>query len=192
MRARLRPPGLDPKSQRVLTVGTWFIRGMGLVGIAFGIGFAILGALDWGRASASVGWPTAAGAVIESRLHHSTRTKRGRTSSSWSPRVTYRYSVDGRGFEAGRISFRMSGSSQSEAQAVVDAHPVGSAVTVRHSPDDPSLACLEPGTGDWQWVPVAIGAGVVVVSLGVAWIMPRTLETRIRALRPVPAAGSAS
>lgn len=180
MRVRLRSPGLNPRSQRVLTVGTWFIRGMGVVGVAFGIGFAVLGALDWDRASASVGWPTAAGTVTESRVHHSTRTNRGRTSSSWSPHVNYRYSVDGREFEAHRISFRVSGSSQSEAQAVVDAYPVGTAVVVRHSPDDPSLACLEPGPGDWQWVPVAIGAVTVLIGLGVAWIMPRTLEARIR------------
>ena len=181
MRLRLRSPGLNPRSQRVLTIGSWFVRGIGLVGIAFGIVFAILGALEWDRASASVGWPTAAGTVTESRAHHSTRSKRGRTSSSWSPVVSYRYSVDGREFEARRISFRVSGGSQSEAQAAVDAYPVGSAVTVRHSPDDPSLACLEPGPGDWKWVPVAIGAVAVLIGLGVAWIMPRKLEARIRA-----------
>ena len=180
MRLRPRTPGLNPRSQRVLTIGTWFIRGIGLVGIAFGIGFAILGALEWDRASASAGWPTAAGTVTESRVHHSTRTHRGRTSSTWSPHVNYRYSVDGREFEARRISFRFARSSQSEAQAAVDTYPVGSAVTVRHSPDDPSLACLEPGPGDWQWVPVAIGAVTVLIGLGVAWIMPRKLEARIR------------
>ena len=181
MRLRDRLPDLNPRPRRVLAVGTWFIRGMGVVAIAFGIGFAVLGALEWDRATASVGWPTAVGTVTESRVLHTTRTKRGRTSSSWSPRVTYRYSVEGREFESQRISFRVSGSSQSEAQAVVDAHPVGTAVAVRHSPDDPSLACLEPGPGDWQWVPLAIGAAAVLVGFGVAWILPRKLEARIQA-----------
>jgi hypothetical protein len=170
-----------------LTIATWFIRGMGIVAIAFGIGFAILGALEWDRAAASVGWPTAAGTVTESRVSHSTRTRRGRTSSIWSPLVSYRYSVDGREFEARRISFRIGSSSQSEAQAAVDAYPVGSAVTVRHSTDDPSLACLEPGPGDWQWVPVAIGAVAVLIGLGVAWIMPRKIDAKIRQLESMPA-----
>ena len=181
MRLRLRFPNLSPRSERFPNVAAWFIRGMGMLLVAFGIGFAVFGALEWDRATASVGWPTAAGTVTESRVLHNTRTKRGRTSSSWSPHVTYRYSVEGREFEAQRISFRVSGSSQSEAQAVVDAHPVGTAVTVRHSPDDPSLACLEPGPGDWQWVPLAIGAAAVLIGSGVAWILPRKLEARIQA-----------
>ncbi|MFM8732280.1 MAG: DUF3592 domain-containing protein [Phycisphaerales bacterium] len=182
MRLRLRSSNLTPRSPRALAVAKWFVRGWGALAVAFGVGFAVFGALEWDRASASVGWPTAAGTVAESRVHHTTRTKRGRTSSTWSPDVTYRYTVDGREFEAQRISFRVSGSSQSEAQAVVDAHPVGSAVIVHHAPDDPSIACLEPGAGDWQWVPLAIGAAAVVIGFGVAWILPRKLEARIREL----------
>ena len=181
VRLRFRSPELNPKSGRVLAAGTWLIRAIGLAAIAFGIAFAVLGARDWDRASASVGWPTAAGTVAESRMHHRTHTNRGRTSSTWSPHVTYRYSVDGREFEAQRISFRVGGWSRSEAQAVVDAHPVGSAVTVHHAPDDPSLACLEPGPGDWQWVPLAIGAVAVLIGFGVAWILPQKLQARIQA-----------
>ena len=148
--------------------------------VAFGVGFAFFGALEWDQASASVGWPTAEGTVVESRVHHTTRTNRGRTSSSYAPHVTYRYSVDGRELESRRIAFRVSGSSHSEAKAVADRYPAGSAVAVHHSPDDPSLACLEPGPGDWQWVPLAVGSVAVLVGMGIAWILPGKIEARMR------------
>ncbi len=147
---------------------------------AFGIGFAVIGALEWDRAAASVGWPTAQGTVTESRVHHTTRTKRGRTSNSWSPHVLYRYTVDGREMEAHRLSFRMSGTSESEARTVVDRYPVGSAVNVHHSPDDPSLACLEPGADDWQWIPLAAGGVATLLGLGMAWILPGKIAARMR------------
>ena len=176
MRLRLRSSNLTPRSPRALAVAKWFIRGWGARAVAFGIGFAVFGALEWDRASASVGWPTAEGTVVESRVHHTTRTNRGRTSNSYAPHVTYRYSVDGRELESRRIAFRVSGSSQSEAKAVVDRYPAGSAVTVHHSPDDPSLACLEPGADDWQWVPLAVGAVAVLVGMCIAWILPGKIE----------------
>jgi hypothetical protein len=94
--------------------------------------------------------------------------------------VNYRYSVDGRELESRRIAFRVSGSSQSEAKAVVDRYPSGSAVTVHHSPDDPSLACLEPGADDWQWVPLAVGSVAVLVGMCIAWILPGKIEARMR------------
>ena len=179
MRLRLRSSNLTPRSPRALAVAKWFIRGWGALAVAFGIGFAVFGALEWDRASASVGWPTAEGTVVESRVHHTTRTNRGRTSNSYAPHVTYRYSVDGRELESRRIAFRVSGSSQSEAKAVVDRYPAGSAVTVHHSPDDPSLACLEPGADDWQWVPLAVGAVAVLVGMCIAWILPGKIEARM-------------
>ena len=180
MRLRFRSSNPAPRSQRTITIATWFIRGWGGLMAAFGIAFAVFGALEWDRASASVGWPTSPGTVTESRVHHTTRTKRGRTSNSWSPHVQYRYAVDGRDLEAHRLSFRMGGTSQADAQAVVDRYPVGSSVTVHHSPDDPSLACLEPGADDWQWVPLAAGGVAVLLGVGMAWILPGKIAARMR------------
>ena len=186
MRLRLRPSNPAPRSQRAIAVATWFIRVWGILVAAFGIGFAVLGAIEWDRASASVGWPTASGTVVESRVHHTTRTSRGRKSNSWSPHVQYRYAVDGREMAAHRLSFRVSSTSESDARAVVDRYPVGSAVNVHHSPDDPSLACLEPGADDWQWVPLAAGGVAVLLGLGMAWILPGKIAARMREKAAAP------
>jgi hypothetical protein len=184
---------------RALLVGKWFIRVWAALAIAFGIGFALFGAVEWDRAIASTGWPTASGTVAESTVVHSTSRRKGRTSSSHTPRVTYRYVVDGREFEASRISFRVNSSSRTAADAVVAKYPTGASVTVHHSPDDPSLACLEPGTDEWQALPLGIGALALLLGLGVGWFVPRKLDARLRALEsgsgipePRPDRGAAS
>jgi membrane protein YqaA with SNARE-associated domain len=60
-------------------------------------------------------------------------------------------------------------------------------VQVRHDPDDPSLACLEPGTGDWQWVPLSIAACAVFLGGGVGWFLPRKIDAKIHQLESAPA-----
>ena len=87
-----------------------------------------------------------------------------------------------RALESGRIGFRMHGSTESEARATVGRYPEGSSVTVHYSPDDPSVACLEPGTGDLQWLPLAIGAFCVVMGAGIAWFVPRMIDARAQAV----------
>ena len=167
-----------PMGARTRAVSRWFARIWGGAAIAFGLAFAVVGAVDWDRAADSVGWPTVTGTVVTSRVEHSTNHRRGRTTHSHSAHVSYRYEVDGRALESGRIGFRMHGSTESEARATVGRYPEGSSVTVRYSPDDPSVACLEPGTGDLQWLPLAIGAFCVVMGAGIAWFVPRMIDAR--------------
>jgi hypothetical protein len=166
---------------RTRALSKWFVRIWGAAAIAFGAAFAIVGALDWDRAADSVGWPTVAGTVVSSRVEHSTTHRRGRTTHSHSAHVSYRYAVAGRALESSRIGFRMHGSTESEARAIVERYPGGASVTVHHSPDDPTVACLEPGTGDLQWLPLAIGAFCVVMGAGIAWFVPRMIDARAQA-----------
>ena len=165
-------------SPRTLRLVAWFIHAWTAVALVVGVGVALIGARDWDRANASVGWPTAPGVVTESRVSHTTRTKRGRTTHSHSPHVTYRYEVDGRERTASLITFRPTGSSESEAREVVARYPVGAAVTVHHAPGDPELACLEPGPGERQWVPLVAGGGIVLLGVGSWWVLRRVLKTK--------------
>lgn len=156
-----------------------FVRVWSGLAIAFGITFAIIGAIEWDRAAESAGWPTAPGVVTESRVVHSASSRRGSTKHHWSARIAYRFEVSGERYEASRIGFRIESQSEGSARALAARFPVGSAVTVHHAPEDPTCACLEPGAGEGQWLPLALGALAVVVGGWVGWFVPR----RIRALK---------
>jgi hypothetical protein len=179
---RLRFRSKMPATPRSLRFTKWFVWVWAALFVAFGVGAALLGALEWDRAAASTGWPTVSGTVVESKVIHSTTRHKGRTRESHSARVTYRYEVGGAELQGSRISFRFGSSSKSAAEATVEKYPEGSQVQVHHDPDDPSLACLEPGTGDWQWVPLAIAACAVLLGGGVGWFLPRKIDARIREL----------
>ena len=180
MRFTLRSSRAKTLSARGVRIAKMFVRIWAGLTIAFGIGFAIIGAIDWDRANASVNWPTAQGTVTESRIHHTTSSKRGHVRHHYAAHVAFRYTVDGREFTASRITFRTTSSSESAANATVAKYPVGSSVTVHHAPDDPALACLEPGAGDLQWLPLAIGAVAVAVGSAIGWFVPRRLDARLR------------
>lgn len=141
---------------------------------------ALIGARDWDRANASTGWPTAAGVVTESRVEHTTRTKRGKTSHSYAPHVEYRYEVAGEERTARCIAFRFTHSTESGAREAVARYPVGATVIVHHAPDDPGLACLEPGAGEWQWVPLAAGGGIALLGAGLWFGMRRVIAGKLR------------
>ena len=180
MRFTLRSSRTKTLSARGVRIAKVFVRIWAGLTIAFGIGFAIIGAIDWDRANASVNWPTAQGTVTESRIHHTTSSKRGHVRHHYAAHVMFRYTVEAREFTASRITFRTTTSSESAAREQVAAYPVGATVTVHHAPDDPALACLEPGAGDLQWLPLAIGAVAVAVGSAIGWFVPRRLDARLR------------
>ena len=92
----------------------------------------------------------------------------------WSPRITYRYEVDGQSYTSDRmhagIHAQDSRPTKGSAQIESDQYPVGSEVTVYYEADDPSVAALEVGAGG-GWVLVVLGAGILAVGgvLGVRW-----------------------
>lgn len=189
---KLRSPSKSALTPRAARIAKWIAYAWSGIAIAFGIAMAIIGALEWDRAANSVGWPTVRGTVIESRVEHSTRTRKGRTTHTYTPRVRYRYGVDGREFEGDRVWFRSSSTSEAAAARTVATYASGSEVTVHHAPDDPGLACLEPGVGEMQWLPVAGGAAAMLTGLALGWFVPRMLEARLREAGRAASAESAA
>jgi len=86
-------------------------------------------------------WGTVPGRVVASEVREVTTGE----GTSWEPRVTYRYEVEGRSYEGSRIDFSGWSSGRSRSEAVVRRYPDGTAVEVAVSPTDPELAALEPG-----------------------------------------------
>lgn len=106
-------------------VGAWFLLGKPLAQLA--------AARSW----------TALPCVVESSA---VREHEGDDSTTYSVDIVYRYEVGGRTYHGNRYDF-LGGSSGGRAakQAVVDAHPVGSAVTCYVDPRDPSSSVLARG-----------------------------------------------
>jgi hypothetical protein len=130
-----------------------FMVALAAVAACMGLFFAVMGVLEWRRAAGSTGWPTVEGTVVESR-----RAATGRRGGAPAPVVRYEYEAGGSRHVGARLDFRMHWWSPEAIQAVLDANPVNARVTVHHDPDDPSVACLSPGSDAWNAAPIAMGA----------------------------------
>lgn len=152
-----------------------------IVGI-IGFGFWLFGYYLWGVSIAirSTGWPTATGEVISSEVceHY------GKTGTTYSPCLTYSYSVNGRIFESNLITgaHREPGSRE-DAELTVQMYAVGNKVKVFYDPSSPGIACLEPGVIPWEaYVAIVVGLGLSVFGL----VVLRLFLTNLKALRPRP------
>jgi hypothetical protein len=66
--------------------------------------------------------------------------------AAFTPKVRYKYQVDGQDYEGSRIRMYKENSSNKKAMArMQERYPEGSRVKVYYDPDDPSTAVLEPG-----------------------------------------------
>ncbi len=119
------------------------------------LGIPLFGAIVWfeilwlTRTYQSTAWPIAAGTIIESRVDRHVDVH-GMPHSV--PRIRYRYAVKGRQFESDSIVCSMTCGvvTWGYADRKVRAWPKGKGVNVRYDPDDPSVACLEPGSFGWE------------------------------------------
>ena len=162
-----------------LRFGRWVSLAFSLAVSGVGVAFIGIGTFEWTRAADSVAWPTVPGTVVESRIVETTSSHRGRASRSHAARIVYRYRVGDREFEASRVSFRVQGGGRDAARATVDAFPAGGRVEVRHSPADPAVACLVPGTDEWQSLPIGVGTLAIAFAVAFWWFVRRTIERRL-------------
>lgn len=133
-------------NSRLHQVGRKIMLVMGLVFLTIGYVMAYQKGLPLlERAKASKNWPTTGGVVLESRIqeHHSNNS----SSTSYSPKIVYRYQVKQNEFESNTVWFGsdVSTSSRSTASNAVKRFPVEKEVTVYYDPADPAIAVLEPG-----------------------------------------------
>jgi hypothetical protein len=119
--------------------------------IALVLGMAMTG---WGaykvwRAAASADWPEVTGSVTKSRVQEIIRPRYSRWllgRYKYSPQITYRYTVGGRGYVNSEYSSWDAGSSDAgEARGIVRRYPPGRQVAVHYDPDDPGMSVLHPG-----------------------------------------------
>jgi len=126
------------------------------------IGFVVLGIGVYllSSDSATKNWPTADGVVTSSKLETNTVQTKDiaghlRYRESRVPKVSYRYTVDGRQLEGSKLHREPRADDQ--GATVVARYPVGKAVKVHYDPKDPTSSVLEPETSVGGVVMTAIG-----------------------------------
>lgn len=141
------------------------IGGICLLFVALGLWSMRLGFRARSLAQASVGWPTVTGKVTACDLSHSVRRDRKTNvmMHRYEPKVCYAYDVGGQMLQSQVIRFgNLETASEKTARGYLERYPLGSDVTVRYNPEDPSVSTLETvsaGTGQ-----IGVGIAIIVIA----------------------------
>lgn len=146
--------------------------------IAFGLTFAGLGIKNLIEANASRDWPSTSAEVISAEIKTGSGGPRN-SSIRYTPRITYRYTLDGKSYTSDRAAFVYSSSSD-KARAFIRRFPPGAQVAAYYDPADPSEAVLVREGYGTLWI--FVGFGLLFASIGV-FLLKRLLAAR----RKVPA-----
>jgi hypothetical protein len=156
---------------------------MGIVfGLLFtGIGLFLLvrGFIEFRTSKASRDWPSVEGQVIGAMVETKIDRDEDGTSTRYSPRITYTYSVSGQQYTSDQvvIGARRWHTSRARAEAKLAYQP-GQQVTVHYNPDKPVQAVLEVGATRGAWGTLAIG--IVFTILGAIVLVINATNTLAR------------
>ena len=116
-------------------------------------------------------WPQVEGTMVVSEVESRRTTDRG-TSTSYTPKVAYRYEVAGDGHEGTRFELIERGEATRTAiEAKLDKFPLGARVAVYYDPDDPRESVLKPGPPAAMGIPFALGFVALLVGGGIVLFM---------------------
>ena len=145
---------------------TWE-QGIALALIAAGVWAAWLRVKRRRAGQAMAGWTAVEGTVLSHDLEENVTTDSSNDREwHYDPKIRYAYEVAGHRYESERVSLDgVSCRSRNEAQAWLDARPVGGKVAVHVNPANPEDALLDiAAKNDW-WVPVFF----IILGLAVAF-----------------------
>jgi len=137
--------------------------------LVIGAGLSYWGWTILQNARASASWPTADGVVTHSGVSH---TKDSDGGDSYSPEITYTYTVDNVDQNNNTIKFGENSYSDSgKADRIAATYPVGKNVAVYYDPEKPGRSVLEPGVSAGSYIVIGIGVMFIVISLTTAPII---------------------
>ena len=119
---------------------------IGSILIASGLGTSAIGLYYIHGGDTSSTWPSCPGTVLESKVvvhHYSGGGAHGSSHTTYSPEITYSYTVSEKQYTGNRYSY--GATANENAHKVVRNHPVGSEVKVFYSPSQPGRSVLTPG-----------------------------------------------
>jgi len=88
-------------------------------------------------------------------------------STSYKPVIHYRYTVAGTDYTSSRIKYTGAAGGKSASNAMVNAHPVGSAVTAYYDPREPSRSVLFQGLTQRDYILPMLVAPIMGLPIGV-------------------------
>jgi hypothetical protein len=109
-----------------------------------GIAFMVIAVVSRRKAQTSQSWPTVAARVLASEVkEHVRHDSDNQTQFSYEPVVEYNYAVGGPTYTCRRIAYGANSFGRGQAQKMIERYPVGSVVTARYNPANPTEAVLE-------------------------------------------------
>jgi hypothetical protein len=144
--------------------------------ITFGLSFAGVGIKNLIEASASRDWPSTPANIISAEVKTGSGGPRN-SSTRYTPRITYRYTVEGQSYTSDRAAFVYSSSSD-KARAFIRRFPPGAQVPAYYDPADPTEAVLVREGYGTLWIFAAFG--LLFASIG-GFLLKRLLVARRKA-----------
>lgn len=182
-------PDLRPADPRTATLGGVKLNQPARQGVsgyfgafvflAFGLLFAGIGVNKIIEARASAHWLAVPAVVLSAKIetsHHSSSAS-GSGGTRYTPRISYRYTVNGQDYTGDRAAFIYESSGR-EARQFLARFPAGSRTIAYYNPQDPARAVLVREGQGKLWLFVAFGS--LFAAIG-GWLLYRLLETRRKA-----------
>ena len=176
-----RPP-ISPGCSKafIFIVGRLFPLSFGLGSLIF-LGFG-LWAINKGMQSEN--WDKGTATVTSSEIEKKeSRSKDAqgftRTSTSFSVRVQYTYTVEGSSYEGNTIGFgTMSHNEKSDAQEELKSYPKGKTIVVYYDPENPSDSVLKKGVFWPMYIVIAVMVIVLIGSIWASFALTKYLKKR--------------
>jgi hypothetical protein len=102
-----------------------------------------------------------------------------RTSTSYSVRVQYAYTVEGSSYEGNTVGFgTMSHNERSDAQEELKSYPKGKTIDVYYDPEHPSDSVLKKGVFWPMYIVIAIMVIILIGSIWASFALTKYLKKR--------------
>jgi hypothetical protein len=144
--------------------------------VAVGLVLCVRAVTSAQRAGDASSWPAVKGKIIEASVtRHERMSDPNRSHTTrdyaYSPRIIYRYEVQGAEYTSGRLAHSDSQyGTKTDVEALVAGYRVGGEVDVYYDPQDPSFGVLDPT--DPGGAPAAlVFMGIFTVMIGIMGIV---------------------
>ena len=167
---------------RQSSTAKWVVAGVGALMIVMGGVFGAVAADNYRDGEATKAWPSTTGQILTADVDEEVRRERRDNGSyrerrTYTPRITYAYTIQGIEYTGHRIRTDDSGGDRDKAFDTINEYPVGSTVDVFYDPENPDSAVLKQGA-DTVAVWVFGGVGGLFVVLGLVGVVGATVFRR--------------
>jgi hypothetical protein len=167
---------------RQSSTAKWVVTAVGALMIVMGGVFGAVAADNYRDGEATKAWPSTTGQILTVGVDEDVRRERRDNGSyrerrTYTPMVTYAYTIQGTEYTGHRIRADASGGDRDKAFDTINEYPVGSLVDVFYDPEHPDAAVLKQGA-DTVAVWLFGGVGGIFVVLGLVGVVGATVLRR--------------